>query len=156
MKYFYHIIVLLLFVYSCSSVEIADQSDLIRTPIDENTKFINFLDSEWEKSLNENPLFASYVGDKRLNSKINSNSIEQFNLEKQSNIESLNDLKNINVSNLSDDNILNYKLYEFGIKRNIELANFPTYFLRINQRGGIQSFYETGNRLVYKIGRAHV
>ena len=96
MKYFYHIIVLL-FVYSCSSVEIADQSNLIITPIDENAKFINFLDSEWEKSLNENPLFASYVGDKRLNSKINSNSIEQFNIEKQSNIESLNDLKNINV-----------------------------------------------------------
>ena len=64
MKYFYHIIVLLLFVYSCSSLEIADQSDLIKTSIDENTKFINFLDSEWEKSLNENPLFASYVGDK--------------------------------------------------------------------------------------------
>ena len=148
MKYFYHII-FLLFVCSCSSVEIADQSDPIKTPIDENIKFINFLDSEWEKSLNENPLFASYVGDKRLNSKINSNSIKQFNIEKQSNIESLNELKNINVSSLNDDNILNYKLYEFGIKRNIELANFPTYFLRINQRGGIQSFYETGNRLVY-------
>ena len=109
MKYFHHIVVLL-FIYSCSSVEIADQSVPIKTPIDENSKFIKFLDSEWEKSLNENPLFASYVGDKRLNSKINSNSIEQFNIEKQSNIESLNDLKNINVSNLSDDNILNLSL----------------------------------------------
>ena len=29
------------------------------------------------------------------------------------------------------------------------MSDFPTYFLRLNQRGGIQSFYETGNRLVY-------
>ena len=148
MKYFYYVAFLLL-IYSCSSIEIIEESSTELTQINENTKFENFLENEWDKYLSENPLFATYVGDKRNNNIINSNSIEQFNNEKKSNIESLSNLKKIDISKLSDENVLNYKLYEFGVRRNIDLANFPTYFLRINQRGGIQSFYETGNRLVY-------
>ena len=134
---------------SCSNIEVSNNDINKPVLIDENIRFINFLNKEWDKTLNDNPLFASYVGDKRSNNKINSNSIEQYLNEYQSNIESLNGLKEINISKLTEDNVLNYKLYEFDITREIELANFPTYFLRINQRGGIQSFYETGNRLVY-------
>ena len=154
-----YLIILTVLLSSCTSSsiqnspeiykEIVTENNLEILEIDENKKFLDFLENDWNKTLDENPLFASYVGDKRLNDKINPNTIEQFDKEKQSSIESLNDLQTINVSNLSDDNVLNYKLYEFGVRRNIEIANFPTYFLRINQRGGIQSFYETGNRLVY-------
>ena len=140
---------LLAVLFSCNTVEIDQQINQENIKIDENKVFIDFLDSEWEKTLNNNPLFATYVGDKRSNNIINSNSIEQFLEEKNNNIESLNNLKKINYSKLNDDNKLNYKLYEFDLKRDIDLKNFPTYFLRINQRGGIQSFYETGNRLVF-------
>ena len=140
---------LLAVLFSCNTVEIDQQITQENIKIDENKVFIDFLDSEWEKTLNNNPLFATYVGDKRSNNIINSNSIEQFLEEKNNNIESLNNLKKINYSKLNDDNKLNYKLYEFDLKRDIDLKNFPTYFLRINQRGGIQSFYETGNRLVF-------
>ena len=140
---------LLAVLFSCNTVEIDQQITQENIKIDENKVFIDFLDSEWEKTLNNNPLFATYVGDKRSNNIINSNSIEQFLEEKNNSIESLNNLKKINYSKLNDDNKLNYKLYEFDLKRDIDLKNFPTYFLRINQRGGIQSFYETGNRLVF-------
>ena len=140
---------LLAVLFSCNTVEIDQQINQENIKIDENKVFIDFLDSEWEKTLNNNPLFATYVGDKRSNNIINSNSIEQFLEEKNNSIESLNNLKKINYSKLNDDNKLNYKLYEFDLKRDIDLKNFPTYFLRINQRGGIQSFYETGNRLVF-------
>ena len=143
------LIVTSLFITSCSNIEVSNNEINKPLVVDENIKFINFLNEEWDKTLNNNPLFASYVGDKRSNNKINSNSIEQYLDEYQSNIESLKSLKEINISKLTEDNVLNYKLYEFGITREIEEANFPTYFLRINQRGGIQSFYETGNRLVY-------
>ena len=143
------LIVTSLFITSCSNIEVSNNEINKPLVVDENIKFINFLNEEWDKTLNKNPLFASYVGDKRSNNKINSNSIEQYLDEYQSNIESLKSLKEINISKLTEDNVLNYKLYEFGITREIEEANFPTYFLRINQRGGIQSFYETGNRLVY-------
>ncbi len=148
MRYFLFPI-LLIIVFSCNTIEIVEQNIQEEIIEDENDVFINFLDSEWEKTLNNNPLFATYIGDKRSNNIINSNSIKQFFIEKDSSIESLNNLKKINFSKLSNENKLNYKLYEFGINRDIDLRNFPTYFLRINQRGGIQSFYETGNRLVY-------
>ena len=141
------ILLIILFISSCSSVDI-DEANKI-TSIDENSKFKIYLDNDWEKNLNENPLFASYVGDKRFNDKINSNSIKEFNDSKKSDLSSLSKLRQINESNLSDENKLNYKLKEFDLVNNIESKEFPIYFLRLNQRGGIQSFYETGNRLVY-------
>ena len=133
---------------SCSSVEVQEINDDI-VEIDENIKFISYLENDWEKNLDENPLFASYVGDKRANDKINPNSISQFNEERQSEIDSLNELYEIDQSKLSEENKLNFKLKEFGHKSSIGLTDFPIYYLRLNQRGGIQSFYETGNRLVY-------
>ena len=142
MRYFLFPI-LFIVLFSCTTVEIVEQNIQEEINVDENKVFINFLNSEWEKTLNNNPLFATYVGDKRSNNIINSNSIEQFLIEKDSSIESLNNLKKINFSKLNDENKLNYQLYEFGINREINLRNFPTYFLRINQRGGIQSFYRS-------------
>ena len=133
---------------SCSSVEVQEINDDI-VEIDENIKFISYLENDWQKNLDENPLFASYVGDKRANDKINPNSISQFNEERQSEIDSLNELYEIDQSKLSEENKLNFKLKEFGHKSTIGLTDFPIYYLRLNQRGGIQSFYETGNRLVY-------
>ena len=133
---------------SCSSVEVQEINDDI-LEIDENIKFISYLENDWQKNLDENPLFASYVGDKRANDKINPNSISQFNEERQSEIDSLNELYEIDQSKLSEENKLNFKLKEFGHKSSIGLTDFPIYYLRLNQRGGIQSFYETGNRLVY-------
>ena len=141
------LLLIILFVSSCSSVDIDEPNKI--TSIDENSKFKIYLDNDWEKNLNENPLFASYVGDKRFNDKINSNSIKEFNDSKKSDLSSLSKLRQINESNLSDENKLNYKLKEFDLVNNIESKEFPIYFLRLNQRGGIQSFYETGNRLVY-------
>ena len=141
------ILLIILFISSCSSVDIDEPNKI--TSIDENSKFKIYLDNDWEKNLNENPLFASYVGDKRFNDKINSNSIKEFNDSKKSDLSSLSKLRQINESNLSDENKLNYKLKEFDLVNNIESKEFPIYFLRLNQRGGIQSFYETGNRLVY-------
>ena len=135
-------------LFSCSSIEVQETNTEV-VEIDENIKFITYLDNDWQKNLDENPLFASYVGDKRSNDKINSNSINQFNEERQSEIDSLNQLYEIDQSKLNEENKLNFKLKEFGLKSNIGLTDFPIYYLRLNQRGGIQSFYETGNRLVY-------
>ena len=143
---------LLTFIFlisSCSSIDVAIEEPNKKKSVDENLKFETYLNEDWEIYLNENPLFASYVGDKRFNDKIKSNSIDVFNDSKKSDTSSLNKLRQINQSILSDENKLNYKLKEFDLLNNIESKEFPIYFLRLNQRGGIQSFYETGNRLVY-------
>ena len=141
------IVIITLLVVSCTTIETKVEPSA-NIPIDENIKFINYLDNDWENNLINNPLFASYVGDKRFNDKINSNSIDQFLNQKNSHKESLKILQDIDITKLNDSNKLNYKLKEFGLMSNIG-PEFPVYYLRLNQRGGIQSFYETGNRLVY-------
>ena len=141
------VVIITLLVTSCSTIE-TKVEPIANIPIDENIKFINYLDNDWENNLINNPLFASYVGDKRFNDKIKSNSIDQFLNQKNSYKESLKILQDIDITKLNDSNKLNYKLKEFGLMSNIG-PEFPVYYLRLNQRGGIQSFYETGNRLVY-------
>jgi len=151
-KYIFIKISPLLILISCATVETQNSNLVVideSIKVDENQLFMDYLDDDWKKNLNENPLFASYTGDKSSNDKINSNSIEQFIKEKESDINSLYLLEQIDPSKLSKENQLNYKLKEFGLRNSVNAAQFPTYYLRLNQRGGIQSFYETGNRLVY-------
>ena len=141
----------LIILFSCTSIEtnVNPNSSYIDIKVDENEKFLNYLNDDWQNTLNDNPLFASYTGDKRQNNKISSNNIDKFNKNKKSEEQSLKLLRSIDESKLTEENKLNYKLKEFDLLNSIGTREFPTYYLRLNQRGGIQSFYETGNRLVY-------
>ena len=153
-KYLISLTICILFVSSCASVEVTTNNveNEKESPfeIDENQKFLDFLEADWEKTLTNNPLFATYTGDKRFNDKINPNTIDQFEKDRLSDFESLKKLKSINSDKLNPDNKLNYNLKKFDIESDLNLSQFPIYYLRLNQRGGIQSFYETGNRLVYQ------
>ena len=153
-KYLLSLTVCILFVSSCASVEVttnnAENEKESPLEVDENKKFSDFLEADWEKTLTNNPLFASYTGDKRFNDKINPNTIDQFEKDRLSDLESLKKLNSIDSDKLNPDNKLNYNLKKFDIESDLNLSQFPIYYLRLNQRGGIQSFYETGNRLVYQ------
>ena len=153
-KYLISLTVCIFFVSSCASVEVTtiNVENEKESPfeIDENQKFLNFLEADWEKTLTNNPLFATYTGDKRFNDKINPNTIDQFEKDRLSDFESLEKLNSIDYDKLNPDNKLNYNLKKFDIESDLNLSQFPIYYLRLNQRGGIQSFYETGNRLVYQ------
>ena len=153
-KYLISLTVCIFFVSSCASVEVTTNNveNEKESPfeIDENQKFLDFLEADWEKTLTNNPLFATYTGDKRFNDKINPNTIDQFEKDRLSDLESLKKLNSIDSDKLNPDNKLNYNLKKFDIESDLNLSQFPIYYLRLNQRGGIQSFYETGNRLVYQ------
>ena len=153
-KYLLSLTICIFFVSSCASVEVTtnDVKNEKESPleVDENQKFLDFLEADWEKTLNNNPLFATYTGDKRFNDKINPNTIDQFEKNRLSDFESLKNLNSIDYEKLNPDNKLNYNLKKFDIESDLNLSQFPIYYLRLNQRGGIQSFYETGNRLVYQ------
>ena len=153
-KYLISLTVCIFFVSSCASVEVTTNNveNEKESPfeIDENQKFLDFLEADWEKTLTNNPLFATYTGDKRFNDKINPNTIDQFEKDRLSDFESLKKLNSIDYDKLNPDNKLNYNLKKFDIESDLNLSQFPIYYLRLNQRGGIQSFYETGNRLVYQ------
>ena len=153
-KYLLSLTICIFIVSSCASVEVTTNNvkNEKESPleVDENQKFLDFLEADWEKTLSNNPLFATYTGDKRFNDKINPNTIDQFEKDRLSDLESLKKLNSIDSDKLNPDNKLNYNLKKFDIESDLNLSQFPIYYLRLNQRGGIQSFYETGNRLVYQ------
>ena len=66
-------------LFSCATVETKVNPEISSIEIDENKKFLTYLENDWQKTLDDNPLFASYTGDKRNNNKISSNDIDNFN-----------------------------------------------------------------------------
>ena len=119
----------------------------VTTDVTEDKKFELYLDELWESNLKRRPVFATRLGDKRFNNKITSNTVEEFEKNK---IQIQIDFKNLNSFNfddLSEENQLNYRLKHVSLSSSIELSEYPSYFMSLNQRGGVQSYYETGDRL---------
>ena len=144
---------LIFLLASCSNIQFEQNLNILSETKAEvetqDTQFESFLANQWDEGLKDNPIFASNLGDKRFNTKISSNSISQFKINKAKEEKSLKELQLFNIELLNDENKLNYKLAELSMLNSIERMNFPSYLMRLNQRGGIQSFYETGDRLVY-------
>jgi len=140
----------ILFISSCQT----NQVDIIEPEVDEITLsedkiFEEYLAAQWIKDLEDNPIFASLLGNKRFNQNITPNNLEYY----QSRIIKLQDkkekLKSFDFNKLNSDNKLNYKLLDLNLDNSLEASNYPSYYMSLNQRGGVQSYYETGDRLIY-------
>ncbi len=116
-------------------------------PHPDEVKFNSFLDENWQDTMEKSPLFASLLGDKRYDDKISSNSIDEFIAESEYERYVLDVLNEINPNNLSEENQLNYRLLKSDYEINLEGRNYPGYYMRLNQRGGVQDYYLYGNRL---------
>jgi prolyl oligopeptidase len=139
-----------LFVSSCqTSQNEIKEPEVNKIIISEDAIFEEYLASQWDKDLADRPIFASLLGDKRFNQDITPNDSEYY----QSRIIKLQDkkekLKSFDFNKLNSDNKLNYKLLDLNLDNSLEASNYPSYYMSLNQRGGVQSYYETGDRLVY-------
>ena len=138
------IIIFCLAVLSSCQIQI-DTS--VTTSVTEDKKFELYLDELWESNLKRRPVFATRLGDKRFNNKITSNTVEEFEKNKTQIQIDFKDLNSFNFDDLSEENQLNYRLKHVSLSSSIELSEYPSYFMSLNQRGGVQSYYETGDRL---------
>ena len=144
-------IFLIFFISACqidSNVNLGD--DLQKQVIDENIVFEKYLSNQWEQNLKDRPIFASLLGNKSFNQDITSNSIQEFVKNKAMLQKDLINLNRFNYEKLNSDNKLNYKLKRISLNNSIEAAEYPSYYMSLNQRGGVQSYFETGDRLVYE------
>ena len=116
-------------------------------PHPDQKKFREFLDENWQDSMEKSPLFASLLGDKRYDDKVSSNSIEDFFSEKEYESYVLEVLSQIDPNNLSEEDQLNYRLLKSDYEISLEGREYPGYYMRLNQRGGVQDYYLYGNRL---------
>jgi prolyl oligopeptidase len=143
------LILSIILISSCqSNYEFIDE--IPDSTIDENIKFEKYLSNQWEQDLEDSPIFASLLGNKKFNQNITSNSIKSFQTNKLKFKENLKNLNSFDFKQLDSDNKLNYQLKEISLKNSIEASNYPSYYMSLNQRGGVQSYYETGDRLVYE------
>jgi hypothetical protein len=78
---------LLIFILaSCSNIQFEQNLNMLsETKAEVETQDIQFeafLANQWDEGLKDSPIFASNLGDKRFNTKISSNSIDQFKVNK--------------------------------------------------------------------------
>jgi uncharacterized protein (DUF885 family) len=139
MKFF----ALLLIAFFSLSVYAQNQTDAAR-------KLHALFESEWQWTLENAPTFASYLGDKRYNTRWTDLSVEAINKRNQRRAETLAKLKQINRGELSDKDKLNYDLFQKDIETEAERFATRLYLLPINQRGGIQTADELADFLQFQ------
>ena len=96
-------------------------------------------DEVWEKTVEQNPTFASQLGRKGYDDKWGDNSIAAYERQHKDNVATLATLNKIDRSKLSVSDQLNYDLFQKRNENSIKAHKFKGYLLPINQRGGIQT-----------------
>src|ERR1043166_1101013 len=112
--------------------------------------FNDFLESEWNYEMEQNPVRASFLGDRRWNDRWGDQSLEAIRKNDAHTIDALARLGKINRAELSSEDQLNYDLFKKDLETDIEGAKFRAYLMPINQRGGPQTLDELGERLRFE------
>jgi uncharacterized protein (DUF885 family) len=100
------------------------------------------LEDEWEWTMRENPTFASTLGDRRYNDRLDDASLENIERQHQHRVETQKRLRAIDRAKLSEADRLNYDLFAKDLAADIEQHKFKLYLLPVNQRGGVQTLDE--------------
>ena len=114
---------------------------------DEDIRFLEIVDSEWQRSIDENPLYASYMGDKSSNQDWPDLSEKSLRIRQKKTRDVLEKIKNIDTVKLSEENKLNHRLFLYNYERSVRGQQFDSHLLVFGQRGGIQLEHETAESL---------
>ena len=114
---------------------------------DEDKRFNQIIDSEWQRSIDENPIFASYMGDKSSNQDWPDLSEQTLRDRQKKTRDVLKEIKKIDPEKLSEENKLNYRLFLYNYERSVRGQEFDSHLLVFGQRGGIQLEHETAESL---------
>ena len=93
------IVALLIFIAGCSSES-------------QQIQFESLLDSEWLKIVNDNPVYASSMGDLSRNTEWSDTSVENIYADHQHQLDVLNQLDKWDIDNFTEDNQVNYALFK--------------------------------------------
>src|ERR1700685_1382814 len=119
----------------CSSVfAAAPQSDL-----DARRKALNDLLAErWEYSLRTSPIFASILGDKRWNDKLDDFSQKAIDDDLEQSKKFLDRFEAIDVTGFPEQEVLNKTLMVRDLRMGLEGARFRSWEMPVSQMGGVQ------------------
>jgi len=116
----------------------------------ETEKLHALFDDAWERELRENPVSATYLGDKRYNDQWGDSSFEAIEASHQADIETLRRLEGIDRDALSEEEGINYDLFRREYENRISGYAHEGYLIPLNQRGGIHTANELTETLQFK------
>ena len=116
----------------------------------EGEKLHSLFARDWEQTLESYPTFASFLGDKRYNTKWEDRSLEAIAARNRRNVETLAELRRIDRAKLSTADRVNFDLFQTSLESSIENFKTRLYLLPISQRGGIQTADELADQLSFK------
>ena len=111
--------------------------------------FNKILDDEWKRGIQENPVYASYMGDKSANQDWPDISESAVRERQKKTREVLEQIRSIDPQSLSIENQLNYRLFLYNYERSVRAQKFDSHLLTFGQRGGIQLEHETAEGLSF-------
>ncbi len=111
--------------------------------------FNQILDEEWKRGIQENPVYASYMGDKSANQDWPDISESAVRERQKKTREVLERIRSIDPQRLSTENQLNYRLFLYNYERSVRAQKFDSHLLTFGQRGGIQLEHETAEGLSF-------
>ena len=147
MKFWQLILVLFISFVVGFSTNVLYENFKLKGPNEDQAKFTQFLDEYWKYVVDQNPTFASLLGYEAYDDKISSNSISEFYKNRDFEKYVIDVLENINPENLTEADQLNYRLLLLSNETDLESRSFPGFYMRLNQRGGVQDYYDLANRL---------
>ena len=133
----------LFLVLLLSSFALAEDKDAGKT-------LNEFLEAEWNYDMEQSPARASSMGDRRWNDRWGDQSLEAIGKREAHAKEELERLKKFDRTQFSPADQLNYDLFKKDLEQDIEGFKFRSYLMPINQRGGIQTLDELGDRLRFE------
>lgn len=93
---------------------------------------------EWDRTMRENPTWASSLGDRRFNSQWENLSLEAFAASHRQDVAVLQELDRIAVNELSTADAIHYQLFRREYALKVETYPFRWYLVPLTQRDGIQ------------------
>jgi uncharacterized protein (DUF885 family) len=107
-------------------------------------------DSEWDWSMEQNPTWASRLGDRRWNDRWEDLSLAAIERRQQHRLETLARLKTIDRARLTPADQLNYDLFKKDYETDVEQHQFRLYLMPVHQREGVQSSDELADALRFQ------
>src|SRR6267378_3223441 len=125
-----------LYLFTLCSLSTAAQSP---SSLESRRKALNdLLAEQWEYRLRTNPLFASYLGDKRWNDKLDDFSQEAIDKDLQETQKFLTRFEAIDTSGFPEQEALNKTLMVRDLKMHLDSARFRPWEMPVDQQNGIQ------------------
>ncbi|HEV3408737.1 MAG TPA: DUF885 family protein, partial [Chthoniobacterales bacterium] len=109
-----------------------------------------FFEAEWDYQMEQNPVRASTLGDRRWNDRWEDDSLEAQRKREEHAKDALARFGKIDRAKLSPADQLNYDLFKKNLEQDIAGFRFRMYLLPINQRSGIQTRDELNEQLRFE------